>query len=74
MDYTLRELGEQLGARVVGDDATVVPENAAELTEQWVAPLNDTLHTGVAGYYTVRLSDLAGRTVELIDRLQAERG
>jgi hypothetical protein len=39
---------------------------AAALPAQWIAPLNDTLLTGVAGYHRVSLTQMAEETVELI--------
>ena len=38
---------------------------AANLPSEWIAPLNDTLETGVAGYHRVRISDLAAETLRL---------
>jgi len=38
---------------------------ARKLPKRWVAPLNDTLQTGVAGYHTVKISGLAEETLEL---------
>ena len=37
----------------------------AALPESWVAPLNDTIHTGLAGFGETRISDLAERTYSL---------
>ncbi|MCE5323763.1 ADP-ribosylglycohydrolase family protein [bacterium] len=38
---------------------------AKNLPDNWVRPLNDTLHTGVAGYHCVKISEIAGRTAAL---------
>jgi ADP-ribosylglycohydrolase len=38
---------------------------AGAVPEHWVAPLNDTLETIVAGPSTLRISELAARTCEL---------
>ncbi len=38
---------------------------AKRLPARWIGPLHDTLETGVAGYYRVRVSDLAGQTLDL---------
>ncbi len=35
------------------------------LPSQWVDVINDTLHTGVAGYHTVKLADMARETLTL---------
>lgn len=43
----------------------------ATLPDQWTAPLNDTLHTGVTGYHTVRLTDLASQTAEIVRLLNS---
>lgn len=37
----------------------------AALPESWVDPLNDTIHTGLAGFGETRISDLAERTAVL---------
>lgn len=39
------------------------------LPQQWIAPLSDTLLTGVAGYYKVSLTQMARETMELIGAL-----
>jgi ADP-ribosylglycohydrolase len=39
---------------------------AAALPAQWIAPLNDTLLTGVAGYHKVSLTQMADETVALM--------
>ena len=39
---------------------------ADALPEQWTAPIDDTLESGIDGYHRVSLSDLAETTVELI--------
>jgi hypothetical protein len=44
------------------------------LPSEWVDALNDTLHTGVAGYHTVRLSDMARKTVEIIEKVAGNSG
>ena len=36
------------------------------LPEKWVGHINDTLHTGVAGYHTVKLADMAKATMKII--------
>ena len=36
------------------------------LPERWIAPMNDTLLTGVAGYHKVSLTAMAHETVELM--------
>ena len=38
----------------------------SQLPEKWIAPLNDTLYTGVAGYNKVSLTQMAQETVELM--------
>jgi ADP-ribosylglycohydrolase len=38
------------------------------LPDKWIAPLNDTLLTGVAGYHSVSLTQMAKETVELMPR------
>ena len=42
---------------------------ASALPGEWTEVLRDTLHTGVAGYHTVRIRDLAHATVDAIRRL-----
>jgi ADP-ribosylglycohydrolase len=37
---------------------------ASNLPEKWTAPLNDRLITGVAGFYDVKISEIAKKTVE----------
>jgi ADP-ribosylglycohydrolase len=37
------------------------------LPSHWTDPLNDTLHTGVTGYHTVKLVDLARETLEIVE-------
>ena len=39
---------------------------ASQLPAKWIAPLRDTLQTGVAGYHTVALTQMAEKTVELM--------
>jgi len=39
---------------------------AKALPAKWIAPLNDTLLTGVAGYYKVSLTQMAEETVRLV--------
>ena len=38
------------------------------IPSQWTDPMNDTLLTGVAGYHTVKLSEMARNTLDLIRR------
>jgi len=38
----------------------------AQLPAKWIAPLNDTLYTGVAGYNKISLTQMAQETVELM--------
>jgi hypothetical protein len=38
---------------------------AKAMPAQWIAPLNDTLLTGLAGYHKVSLTDMAAKTVHL---------
>lgn len=38
------------------------------LPAAWMDPIEDTLHTGVTGYHTVRLSDLAQETLRLVEK------
>ncbi len=40
---------------------------AGRIPEYWVAPLQDTLLTGVAGYHRVSLTQMARETLELIE-------
>jgi hypothetical protein len=40
----------------------------SKIPSQWTAPMNDRLSTGVAGYHSVQLSFMAGKTLELIRR------
>lgn len=40
---------------------------ADNLPDKWIAPLNDTLKTSIAGYETVKISDMARRTLSLIE-------
>lgn len=47
---------------------------ASNLPKKWIAPLNDTLQTGVAGYHRVKISGLAQQTVNLINRAWQEIG
>lgn len=44
---------------------------AGEVPREWTAPFNDTMETGVAGYHRVRLSEMAGETVGLMEGLGA---
>ena len=39
---------------------------SSALPKNWIAPLRDTLQTGVAGYHNVKISDIARETVDLI--------
>ncbi|MBT3286415.1 MAG: ADP-ribosylglycohydrolase family protein, partial [Victivallales bacterium] len=41
---------------------------AKAMPAQWIAPLNDTLVTGLAGYHKVSLTDMAAKTVRLAAR------
>lgn len=41
---------------------------AVNLPAKWIAPMNDTLLTGVAGYHKVSLTQMARETVELMKR------
>jgi hypothetical protein len=41
---------------------------AKALPEKWIGPLNDRLETGVAGYYNVKISDMAKKTIEIARR------
>ncbi len=43
---------------------------AEALPAKWIAPMQDTLLTGVAGYYSVSLSQMAEETMALIHRLR----
>lgn len=45
---------------------------AQRLPAKWTAPVNDTLETGVAGYHRVRISDMARKTLNLVDLVQAQ--
>jgi hypothetical protein len=42
----------------------------ARLPEKWTAPINDTLETGVHGYYRTKIADLAAQTVQIARRLR----
>lgn len=39
------------------------------LPENWVGVINDTLHTGVTGYHTVKLADITRDSLEVIERV-----
>ncbi len=41
------------------------------LPARWVDVIHDTLHTGVAGYHTVNLSDIARDSLKVIEKAQA---
>ena len=41
-----------------------------QLPSRWIDVINDTLHTGVAGYHTVSLLDMAKTSIELIHKVQ----
>jgi hypothetical protein len=41
---------------------------ASRLPKKWIAPMNDTLLTGVAGYHKVSLTQMADETVQLIQK------
>jgi ADP-ribosylglycohydrolase len=43
---------------------------AKNLPGRWIEPMHDTLHTGVAGYNVVRISDMAKETLRQIERVQ----
>lgn len=40
------------------------------LPERWIAPINDTLTTGVAGYHTVRLKDITRDSLKVMEAVQ----
>ena len=42
---------------------------ARQLPAKWIAPLNDTLLTGVAGYHEVSLTHMAEETISLIKKI-----
>ncbi|MBN2308482.1 MAG: ADP-ribosylglycohydrolase family protein [Candidatus Hydrogenedentes bacterium] len=42
------------------------------LPEEWIAPLNGTLQTGVAGYHTVKIAAMAAECLQLWQAFQAE--
>ena len=37
------------------------------LPAEWMAPINDTLHTGVTGYHTVKLADITQKSLKIIE-------
>jgi ADP-ribosylglycohydrolase len=41
------------------------------LPARWVDGINDTLHTGVTGYHTVKLADMTRETLQVIERVSA---
>jgi ADP-ribosylglycohydrolase len=41
---------------------------AEKMPSEWVKPLNDTLLTGLAGYREVKLSAMAQKTLQLVQR------
>ncbi len=45
---------------------------AAALPSKWIAPLNDTLHSGVAGYQQTKLSEMAMQTTALAVALRTQ--
>ncbi|GAB4443570.1 MAG: ADP-ribosylglycohydrolase family protein [Anaerolineae bacterium] len=45
---------------------------AKALPEKWIGPLNDTLETGVAGYYRVRISEIAREGFDLYMQLRGQ--
>jgi len=51
------------GATVGSIVGTVL--GAKRLPEKWTKPLNDTLHTGVAGYNVVKISDMARESLAI---------
>jgi hypothetical protein len=38
---------------------------ASKIPTKWKAPFNDTLETGVSGYYKVKIRDIAEKTLRL---------
>ena len=44
---------------------------ASRIDRKWTDLMNDTLHTGVAGYHVVRISDLAAQTLRLHQETRA---
>jgi hypothetical protein len=43
---------------------------ATKLPREWVDHLHDTLHTGIAGYYEVKISEMARETLSVIKALK----
>jgi len=43
---------------------------AKALTDKWIAPLNDTLKSGVEGFDLIKISELAAKTVDVVKRVQ----
>jgi hypothetical protein len=43
---------------------------AKAMPEKWTAPLNDLLRTGVSGYELLKISDLAARTMSIIEKVR----
>jgi hypothetical protein len=41
---------------------------AKALPSKWTAVVNDTLQSGVVGYHTARISELAAKTLEISRR------
>jgi hypothetical protein len=44
---------------------------AKRLPKKWTDPLNDTLHTGVAGYNVVKISEMSREMVEIIRKVNS---
>lgn len=47
---------------------------AKKLPEKWTSVVNDTLETGVAGYNLVKISEMAKKTVGVIEAVKAYKG
>jgi ADP-ribosylglycohydrolase len=43
---------------------------AKALPQKWILPLNDQLKSGVDGFGLVKISDMARRTVDVIEKIQ----
>jgi ADP-ribosylglycohydrolase len=41
------------------------------IPEKWWKPVNDTLSTGVTGFHTVKISEMARRSVEVIEKMRS---
>lgn len=57
-DCNAATVGSVLGAKL----------GASRLTEEWTAPLNDTIETGVVGYQRLRLTELARMSLDVIEK------